>query len=279
MIKETAEFKAYTGKVAYIAESKRDSTYLGRFTYGMLTDFEGLNRVLTIIARGYMWEDSQKPDIDRAKEALCAWCSIPDKKKATPKEEWQFDTDFSYLNETFPCLVDKNGKGWFYRHAHSVVRFVSKNPDKVTKSSLANSQKLKLIFDREWKEKVLQLQIPLSSKNTKGAWVLRFDDILSNALVAGPLKNKEQTLPEHLLKRVEECKDKGIPENVILALLQYYFANKEADTDWVVLPVINFDAYFGTSSFSKKWLNKLPAELFEKQSRYGVCRYRVKVNM
>lgn len=279
MINETAEFEAYTGKVAYIAESKRDSTYLGRFTYGMLTDFEGLNRVLTIIARGYMWEDIQSPNIDKAKEALCAWCSIPDKKKATPKEEWKFDTDFSYLNETFPCLVDKNGKGWFYRHAHSVVRFVSKNPDKVTKSSVANSQKLKLIFDREWKEKVLQLQIPLSSKNTKGAWVLRFDDILSNALVAGPLKNKEQTLPEHLLKRVEECKDKGIPENVILALLQYYFANKEADTDWVVLPVINFDAYFGTSSFSKKWLNKLPAELFEKQSRYGVCRYRVKVNI
>ena len=279
MINETAEFEAYTGKVAYIAESKRDSTYLGRFTYGMLTDFEGLNRVLTIIARGYMWEDSQKPDIDRAKEALCAWCSIPDKKKATPKEEWQFDTDFSYLNETFPCLVDKNGKGWFYRHAHSVVRFVSKNPDKVTKSSLANSQKLKIVFDREWKEKVLQLQIPLSSKNTKGAWVLRFDDILANALVSGPLKNNEQTLPEHLLKRVEECKDKEIPEDVILTLLQYYFANKEADTNWVVLPVINFDAYFGTSSFSKKWLNKLPAELFEKQSRYGVCRYRVKVNI
>ena len=279
MINETAEFEAYTGKVKYAAGSKRDSTYLGRFTYGMLTDFEGLNRVLTIIARGYMWEDIQNPNIDKAKEALCAWCSIPDKKKATPKDEWQFDTDFSYLNDAFPGLVDKSGKGWFYRHAHSVVRFVSKNPDKVTKSSLANSQKLKLIFDREWKEKVLQLQIPLSSKNTKGAWVLRFDDILSNALVAGPLKNKEQTLPEHLLKRVEECKDKGIPENVILALLQYYFANKEADTDWVVLPVINFDAYFGTSSFSKKWLNKLPAELFEKQSRYGVCRYRVKVNI
>lgn len=279
MIKETAEFKAYTGKAAYIAERKRDNTYLGRFTYGMLTDFEGLNRVLTIIARGYMWKDSQKPDIDRAKEALCAWCSIPDKKKATPKEEWKFDTDFSYLNETFPCLVDKNGKGWFYRHAHSVVRFVSKNPDKVTKSSVANSQKLKLIFDREWREKVLQLQIPLSSKNTKGAWVLRFDDILSNALVLGPLKNNEQALPEHLLQRVEECKDKEIPEDVILALLQYYFANKEADSDWVVLPVINFDAYLGTSSFSKKWLNKLPTELFEKQSRYGVCRYRVKVNI
>ena len=279
MINETAEFEAYTGKVAYIAESKRDSTYLGRFTYGMLTDFDGLNRVLTIIARGYMWEDSQKPDIDRAKEALCAWCSIPDKKKATPKEEWQFDTDFSYLNETFPCLVDKNGKGWFYRHAHSVIKFVSKNPDKVTKSSVANSQKLKLIFDREWKEKVLQLQIPLSSKNTKGAWVLRFDDILANALVLGLLKNNEQTLPEHLLKRIEDCKDAEIPKDVILSLLQYYFANKEADTDWVVLPVINFDAYFGTSSFSKKWLNKLPAELFEKQSRYGVCRYRVKVNI
>lgn len=279
MINEQAEFEAYTGKVKYAARSKRDSTYLGRFTYGMLTDFEGLNRVLTIIARGYMWGSSHKPDIDRARDALCAWCSIPEKGKATLKEEWQFTTDFSHLSNLYPELVDKNGKGWFYRHAHSVIRFVSKNPDRVTKSAIAGSQKLKLIFDREWKEKVLQLQIPLSSKNTKGAWVLRFDDILSNALVLGPLKNNEQALPEHLLQRVEEFKDKEIPEDVILALLRYYFANKEADTDWVVLPVINFDAYFGTSSFSKKWLNKLPAELFEKQSRYGVCRYRVKVNI
>ncbi len=278
MINEQAEFEAYTGKVKYISESKRDSTYLGRFTYGMLTDFEGLNRVLTIIARGYMWDSSHKPDIDRARDALCAWCSIPEKGKAAPKEEWQFTTDFSHLSNLYPELVDKNGKGWFYRHAHSVIRFVSKNPDGVTKSAIAGSQKLKLIFDREWKEKVLQLQIPLSSQNTKGAWVIRFDDILANALVAGPLKNKELSLPENLLKRAEDCRVE-IPEDVILTLLQYYFANKEADSDWVILPVINFDAYLGTSSFSKKWLNKLPTELFEKQSRYGVCRYRVKVNI
>ena len=114
MINETAEFEAYTGKVKYAAGSKRDSTYLGRFTYGMLTDFEGLNRVLTIIARGYMWKDSQKPDIDRAKEALCAWCSVPEPKKDQPKKAGQSQTDFGYLHEQFPELVDSSGNGWFY---------------------------------------------------------------------------------------------------------------------------------------------------------------------
>ena len=90
---------------------------------------------------------------------------------------------------------------------------------------------------------------------------------------------KLKSILNDLMNGMKRLTNSCVGEDVILTLLQYYFANKEADTDWVVLPVINFDAYFGTSSFSKKWLNKLPAELFEKQSRYGVCRYRVKVNI
>ena len=42
------EFLDYTGAVTYTAAGKNDTTYLGRFTFDTLLDFEGLTRVLTI---------------------------------------------------------------------------------------------------------------------------------------------------------------------------------------------------------------------------------------
>ncbi len=73
-------------------------------------EFEGFARILTIPAQGYMFE-SDTSSIDRARRALCAWCSVPDKKTASPKEGWQFDTDFSVLHEEFPELVDLDSVG------------------------------------------------------------------------------------------------------------------------------------------------------------------------
>lgn len=45
----------------------------------------------------------------------------------------------------------------------------------------------------------------------------------------------------------------------------------------MVLPVASFDAYFGTTAFSKKWLTKIPAAFMERQNQhFGVCRYLVR---
>ncbi len=274
MINEIAEFNSYIGKAQYSATSKRDNSYLGRFTYGMLLDFEGLSRVLTIIARGYMWEDETNPDIEKAKNALLAWCSIPE-RKSSGKEEWQFGTDFSRLNNEFSELVDKKGNGWFCRHVQNIISFVLSNPDMVMKQSVTACEKLKSGFDREWRKKVLQMQIPLYDENTKGAWILCFEDVLAEALSLGPLKNTEVNLPRTVTEVALDLSPKEIPQEVILTLLEYYYANKYDDSEWVILPVTNFDAYFGSMIFSKKWLGKLPEEIFQKQSRYGVCKIRV----
>ena len=75
MIDERAEFAAYTGPVVYDAQNKQDSSYLGRFTFDTLLKGEGLQRILTIVARGYLWQ-AEKPDLARARDALRAWCSI-----------------------------------------------------------------------------------------------------------------------------------------------------------------------------------------------------------
>ena len=51
MLNEWKEFQDYTGAVNYTARNKQDTTYLGRFTFDTILDFEGLNRVLTILAK------------------------------------------------------------------------------------------------------------------------------------------------------------------------------------------------------------------------------------
>ena len=40
MTNEWAEFKAYTEQPIYTAARKTDTTYLGRFTFDMITDFK-----------------------------------------------------------------------------------------------------------------------------------------------------------------------------------------------------------------------------------------------
>ena len=127
MIDERAEFAAYTEAVVYDATNKQDSAYLGRFTFDTLLRGEGLQRILTIVARGYLWQ-TEKPDMDHARDALRAWCSIPDSKKAKPKEAWQYETDFRQLHGAFPELVDEQGNGWFVHHVHGVRDFLKHHP-------------------------------------------------------------------------------------------------------------------------------------------------------
>jgi hypothetical protein len=145
------------------------------------------------------------------------------------------------------------------------------------KAAQSSCRQLQKGFDREWRKRVLQFQIPLFSANTKGAWVLRFDDIMADALESGPLKNTKIALTPELVHKISALTPKGIPANVIPTLVKYYLVNRQDDTKFVVLPITNFDAYFGTTSFGRKWLKMIPDELVERSgSGYGICRYRIK---
>ena len=84
MIDERAEFAAYTGAVVYDATNKQDSAYLGRFTFDTLLRGEGLQRILTIVARGYLWQ-TDKPDINYARDALGPGAASHTAKKPSPR--------------------------------------------------------------------------------------------------------------------------------------------------------------------------------------------------
>lgn len=83
---------------------------------------------------------------------------------------------------------------------------------------------------------MLQYQTRALSTSTEGAWTIRFDDIVADALELGPLRCMDLKLPAELVKRLELVCPEKLPANVLLTLVAYYLANRPEDSDWVVLP-------------------------------------------
>lgn len=120
MLNERKEFQDYTGAVNYTARNKQDTTYLGRFTFDTILDFEGLNRVLTILARGFLFhnEDGSSAEAPRerigyAKRGLCAWCSVPDSKKPRPGRRGSSAVILENSMGSFPALWRKTAADGF----------------------------------------------------------------------------------------------------------------------------------------------------------------------
>lgn len=281
MLNEWQEFLDYTGPVTYRAENKKDTTWLGRFTFEALRDFSGLSRILTILARGFLLhspdgtvlDGEPRGRIDYARRGLCAWCSVPERVES--KSEWQYRTDFGSLHEDFPALVNEDGRGWFCRHFHAAMAFARDNSKVVRKAYSETAGDLDKKFDAEWKKKVRQFQMPMFSSNADTAWIIRFDDVIADALELGPLRQGTIDLPDDLLAKIAAVKPEKLPAEVIQTLIAYYAANRSEDSEWVVLPVANFDCWFGDTNFGRKYLSQLPEEVMQRSSSFGVSRYRV----
>ena len=255
---------------------------IGRFTFDTLLDFEGLARILTILARGYLFhqpsgELAENPHsrLFYTREALCAWCSLPEGKTSHSIEDWQYPVSFPELHKKFPALVSESGEGRFYHHIHQVTTFAKAHPEVVSKSAQENCNKLRRGFDKVWESKLRQLQTPIFSPGTKGQWLLRFDDVLADALELGSLRQQRAIFSPHLREKIATAAP-GFPTEVLETLIAYYAANRLEDADWVVLPVASFDAYFGSTTFGRKYLRAIPPEIIQRDdSGFGVSRYRV----
>ena len=78
MLNEWREFLDYTRPVIYKADSKKDTVWLGRFTFEALREFGGLSRILTVLARGFLFHDPDGAVTDQSSfvDASSVW--IPD---------------------------------------------------------------------------------------------------------------------------------------------------------------------------------------------------------
>ena len=279
MTNEWLEFKAYTEKQKYSAASKHDLSYLGRFSFKTITDFEGFGRILTVIARGYIFHNKNGSlfdgdpytRIEYARNALCAWCSIPDKNDDAPF------VNFGELSADYPELVNSKGEGWYYRHIQNIVKFVKKNPTYISEKAKTTVVGIGKGFKTDWKKKVRQLQVPIFALNTKAAWALRFDDIIADALELGALRMEEYILPPEKYEVLQSIDLNGVPLEVVCDVVSFYEANKTDTGDWVVLPIANFDCYYGNTNFSKKWLSKIPDTILTREGSNGISRVKVKL--
>ena len=88
---------------------------------------------------------------------------------------------------------------------------------------------------------------------------------------------EEYPLPDGLLEKIGRINWEPSKEYVAVDLVRYYYANKKEETDWVLLPVANFCAYYGTMTFEKTYLPALPKDIFIRDRRDGVSIFRVKL--
>ena len=281
---EWQECMLYLHFPKYVCSDPRDYGYMGGFHIGMFKQLVGFQRILTLIARRYLFhtatgtlaEGDPYSRIEYARKALLAWCSVVSDAKCEPK------VCFAELHDDFPELVTKTGNGWLIRHFQHIVKMIRNDEDELfDEKTVSIYNGLSRGFKQQWKNKVQQMQVPIFQTNTKAAWGLRFDDILAEALDAGPLRTEPIVLPEKLQARLAIEAEALSPRmlEVTEAVLRYLYANRQPDTEWVVFPVCNFNARWGTESFEKKWKSKIPTSLVAFQTCSGSLARAKIVNM
>ena len=278
MTNEWAEFKDYTDKPQYVSVKKSDKTYMGRFTFDMIKDFVGFNRIFTILARGYLFHDKDGnalPDgpydrIDYTYRALCAWSSVPDRCKNPDAK-----VDFRELSDEFPELVDEKGNGWYIRHMKNLFAFCNEHFELLTKPVQEIFDAVEKGYTKQWKDRVGHYTVPIFARNTKGAWGTRFDDVIAEALEAGPLRAEEYVLPAEIKQKLDALEIRDKYKSTAEDLTAFYYANKHDDLDWVILPVANFNAYYRSTTFEKNYLPMLPKNVFIRETLDGLCRFKV----
>ena len=55
----------------------------------------------------------------------------------------------------------------------------------------------------------------------------------------------------------------------MITLAEYYAANKEPDSDWVIIPKTNIYAYLGSATYMESYENKIPDEFMKKKHELG----------
>ena len=82
---------------------------------------------------------------------------------------------------------------------------------------------------------------------------------------------------ECVKEKLESMDLNDVPYDVVSEVICFCIANKKENTEWVHLPVANFDCYYSNTNFSKKWLSKIPDTILERELASGVSRVKLKM--
>ena len=285
MTNEWLEFKAYTDTPIFLAEGKQSTAFIGRFSTTIIKKNKGFNRILTILARGYLFHNADgtlrtDDPYERTEEArcfLCAWCSLP--YETVTNKALKFHTSFPELHSEFPDIVDENGAGWYYRYLHSLSTYIKKNKEDITKKlhCFAEKKTLKAIEDK-WSRKLIQFQYSIYNDRSSADFPLLFDTAIADALVLGPLRTEAVVLSDEALEKIRAYNVDAKTERLMTTHAEYYIANKEPDCEWVIMPRTNISAYLGSATYMEAYESRIPEGFMEKKPEIGGVS-AVKVNI
>ena len=276
MTNEWAEFKAYTDAPVFFADNKQSTAFMGRFSTTIIKKNKGFSRIFTVLARGYLFHnadgtlrtDDPYERTEQAREFLCAWCSLP--YETMSNKALAFHTSFPELHNEFPEIVDKNGAGWYYRYLHSLSAYIKKNKNNVTKKLHCFTEKKTLkAIESTWANKLIQFQYSIYNNRSSADFPLLFDTAIADALVLGPLCTDAIVLSDETLQKIRAYGADAKTERLMIKLAEYYTANKEPDSDWVIIPRTNISAYLGSATYMEAYESNIPDEFMEKKPEMG----------
>ena len=101
--------------------------------------------------------------------------------------------------------------------------------------------------------------------------------MIADALELGALRREPIRLTDEQEQWLAKVTPSKVPLRVTRTLLEYYLANKPADSDWCVLPVTNVEAYLSSSALSRMYLKELKDTFMVWKESAGVGVYKIVV--
>ena len=105
---------------------------------------------------------------------------------------------------------------------------------------------------------------------------LLFDTAIADALVFGPLRTEAVVLTEETLRKIKANNVNAKTERLMITLAEYYIANKEPDSDWVIIPRTNISAYLGSATYMETYESRIhegyPKDLWKRSLRWAVSQ-------
>ena len=124
-----------------------------------------------------------------------------------------------------------------------VTDYIKANKDKISSKLYYFAEKKNIKdIENKWANRLIQFQYPVYNRKSKADFPLLFDTAIADALVLGPLRTEAVILSEETTDKIKAYGTDSKTENLIIALAEYYIANKEPDSDWVIIPKTNFSA-------------------------------------
>ena len=83
------------------------------------------------------------------------------------------------------------------------------------------------------------------------------------------MRTEAVVLSDEILQKIKAYGVNAKTERLMITLAEYYIANKDPDSDWVIIPRTNISAYLGSATYMEAYESRIPEGFMEKKPEMG----------